>query len=251
MKIQKSFIKIVKFFLRKAKLEIHRRNNHLVPEYPPTPISKLVTSHSILDLAILERMGSVIPGMSDTSDLKILSALCFYQTQLGDVVEIGSWQGRSTIFLKYATDMSKNGKFFAVDNFKGNIGLEKDYVVDATDLSDLKSNFLRNMRNAGIKDILLIDKKSEEAVLSLKKQIRFLFIDGDHTPEGVRRDVTLFYPCLVESAIIVFDDFAPHVPGVMNIVMEYLSDGRFIEPLTYKNTLIVRKGHSLGKITTE
>lgn len=248
MKIQKSFIKIVKFLLRKAKLEIYRQNNHLVPEYPPTPISKLVTSHSILDLAILEKIGSVIPGMSDPSDLKILSALCFYQTQFGDVVEIGSWQARSTIFLKYATDMSKNGKFFAVDNFKGNIGLEKDYVVDATDLSDLKSNFLRNMLNAGIKDILLIDKKSEEAVLSFKKQVRFLFIDGNHTLEGVRRDVTLFYPCLVDSAIIVFDDFAPNVPGVMNIVMEYLSDGRFIEPLTYKNTLIVRKGPSLGKI---
>jgi len=210
-----------------------------------------VASHSILDLAILEKMGSVIPGMSNPSDLKILSALCFYQTQLGDVVEIGSWQGRSTIFLKYATDMSKNGNFFAIDHFKGNIGLEKGYVVDAIDLSDLKSNFLRNMLNAGIKDILLIDKKSEDAVLIFKKQVRFLFIDGDHTPEGVKRDIELFYPCLVESAIIVFDDFAPHVPGVMNIAMDYLSDGRFIKPLTYKNTLIVRKGQPLGKIATE
>ena len=245
MKVQKSLIKIAKYLLKKAKLEIRRRQDHLVPVYPSTPISKLVPSHSILDLAILEDMGNVIPGMSNPSDLKILSALCFYQTQLGDVVEIGSWQGRSTIFLKYATDMSKNGKFFAIDNFKGNIGLEKDYVVDAIDLSDLKSNFLRNMLNAGIEDISLIDEKSEEAVLSLKKQVRFLFIDGDHSPEGVMRDVTLFYPYLVDSDIVVFDDFAAHVPGVLNVAMEYLSDGRFIEPLTYKNTLIVRKGRLL------
>ena len=245
MIVQENLIKVVKYFLKKAKLEIRRTHIHDTSEHSPTPMSKLVPTRSILDLAILENMAHKIPGMSNPPDLKILSALCFYQTQVGDVVEIGSWQGRSTVFLKYATDSSNNGQFFAIDNFKGNIGFEKEYMVGASDLSDLKSNFLLNMRNAGIKDISLLDMKSEEAVLSLKKQIRFLFIDGDHSPEGVMQDVKLFYPHLVESAIVVFDDFAAHVPGVLNVATEYLSDGRFIEPLTYRNTLIVRKGTSL------
>jgi predicted O-methyltransferase YrrM len=244
MVVQENLIKVVKYFLKKAKLEIRRTYNQNTSELSPTPISKLVPTHSILDLAILENMANKIPGMSNSSDLKILSALCFYQTQEGDVVEIGSWQGRSTIFLKYATDSSKNGAFFAIDNFKGNVGFEEEYIVGTKDLSDLKSNFLLNMRNTGIKDISLLDMHSEEAVLSFKKQIRFLFIDGDHSPEGVMQDVKLFYPCLVESAIVVFDDFAAHVPGVLNVATEYLSDGRFVEPLMYKNTLIVRKGPS-------
>jgi predicted O-methyltransferase YrrM len=40
-----------------------------------------------------------------------------------------------------------------------------------------------------------------------------LFIDGDHTYEGVRRDFELYSPLVRGGGIIVLHDIAQHLPG--------------------------------------
>jgi hypothetical protein len=49
---------------------------------------------------------------------------------------------------------------------------------------------------------------SEEAAASIGRPIELLFIDGDHSYDGVRRDAELWLPRLMEGGIVMFHDVA-------------------------------------------
>lgn len=107
-----------------------------------SPYSKIeLKSKKIIDLEALAQISKSIPGMISPKSGQFLYTMCYMQQLKGDVVEIGSWQGRSTSFLARAVSNSQNGTFYAVDHFKGNAGKENYYVVGQKDLSDLKNNF--------------------------------------------------------------------------------------------------------------
>lgn len=196
----------------------------------------------IVDLEAISKIGATIPGMITTHSGRFLYSLCYLQSEEGDVVEVGSWQGRSTSFLARATSHSNNGQYYAVDHFRGNVGKEHYYVVEKDDLSDLKRGFLENVERIGLSaSVNLLDMTNVEAAKILKeKQIRFLFIDGDHTKDGVQRDIDLFFPMLVNGAIIVFDDFSKGFPGLIEALDNLLMQNRHSRVMSYANTLVLK-----------
>ena len=65
---------------------------------------------------------------------------------------------------------------------------------------------------------------------SFQKPIDFLFIDGDHSYDGVRTDVEAWFPKLSERALVLFHDIG-WATGVQRIVVEVvktraISEGR-------------------------
>lgn len=207
--------------------------------HPYTRIS--MRSRKIIDLEALANISLSIPGMITTRSGQFLYALCSMQELAGDVVEIGSWQGRSTSFLARAVHETGNGKYYAVDHFKGNVGKEDLYMVNKSDLSDLKDNFLANVGKLGMSNtVTLLDMPVEQAALSMSNvKIRFLFIDGDHSKAGVTRDIGLFFPKLIKGSIIVFDDFFEG-SGVAEAVDDLMEKHLFSSVFTYQNTLVVK-----------
>lgn len=199
-------------------------------------------SGPVIDLEKLALISESIPGMISPRSGQFLFALCYMQELTGDVVEIGSWQGRSTSFLARAVRHSSNGNFYAVDHFKGNVGKENYYVVGKEDLSDLEGNFLNNMKRIGLLDsVTLLNMPNDEAEKQLKEtRIRFLFIDGDHTKEGVEKDIQLFFPRLIPGAIVVFDDFSGHFPGLIDAVDKLIAGRKFSRVMSYHNTLVLK-----------
>lgn len=214
------------------------RADHMADPYSPVPLK---SGRRIVDADSLAKMSLSIPGMIDPSSGKMLYALCYMQREEGDVVEIGSWQGRSTSFLARAAKESGNGKFYAIDHFKGNVGKEHFYKVSRDDLSDLKTVFLSNMESVGLSgDINLLDMDNSSAAEKLAgTRIRFLFIDGDHTKRGVEKDISLFFPMLTERAIVAFDDFSANFPELVDAVDALLEHRKFSRVTSYENTLIV------------
>jgi predicted O-methyltransferase YrrM len=206
------------------------------------PCNSILKDKKIVDLERLVSISLSIPGMVTPQSGQMLYSLCVMQGVPGDVVEIGSWQGRSTSFLARAASESKNGRFFAIDHFRGNAGKEESYVVGKEDLSDLKNNFLENMRKLGLEsEVNLMDMPNSEAAIHFHpNQIRFLFIDGDHTAEGVSRDIELFFPKLCSGAIVVFDDFSNAFPGLLDVLDNLLKSKAITQRLSYKNTLVIR-----------
>ncbi|MGO8752589.1 MAG: class I SAM-dependent methyltransferase [Thermoguttaceae bacterium] len=115
-------------------------------------------------------------------------------------VEIGSARGCSTCYIGLALRQMGRGKLFAID----------PHAV--TDWNDSKStdtyDVLReNLRAFGVEDYVeIVRKYSAEAAEGWQHPIDMLFIDGDHSYDGVRRDWDLFMPHVREFGIVVFHD---------------------------------------------
>jgi len=199
-------------------------------------------SINIIDLEALAQISSSIPGMISPKSGQHLYTLCYMQELEGDVVEIGSWQGRSSSFLARAVINSKNGNFYAIDHFKGNVGKESFYQVGQKDLTDLEEGFLMNMKRIGLTEVVnLLNMSNEQAEKELKGiKIRLLFIDGDHTKKGVEKDIELFFPKLMEGSIVIFDDFSESAPGLLEAVDALLGKKKFSRMMSYYNTLVLK-----------
>ena len=128
-----------------------------------------------------------------------------------------------------------------MDHFKGNVGKENSYAVGKTDLSDLETNFLKNMERIGVlNSVQLLNMPNELAVKELENvNIRFLFIDGDHTKTGVEKDIELFFPKLMPGSIVVFDDFSSNFPGLIEAVDTLIEKNDFARMMSYLNTLVL------------
>jgi predicted O-methyltransferase YrrM len=115
-------------------------------------------------------------------------------------VEIGSAQGKSACYLGTALRENGFGKLYAIDPHT------------ATDWNDEGSidtyNIMKdNIRKFGLDDsIEIIRETSDEAAKRWDRPIDLLFIDGDHSYEGVRRDWETFSRFLTEFGVTVFHD---------------------------------------------
>jgi len=115
-------------------------------------------------------------------------------------VEIGSARGCSACYIGLALRQMGCGKLFAIDPHA------------ATDWNDSKSidtyDVMReNLRAFGVQDYVeIVRKYSPQAAEGWQHPIDMLFIDGDHSYEGVRRDWQLYMPHVREFGIVVFHD---------------------------------------------
>lgn len=143
-------------------------------------------------------------------------------------VEIGCWKGRSTAMMAVnIVNSGKSIKFDAIDHFKGS--QEHQPLTSITNES-LLSEFLKNIEP--VKDIvnLVVEDSSLAASRYLDKSIDFVFIDGDHSYEGVHKDIQAWLPKIKEGGIIAGDDFNNiDFPGVANAVIDFFSDVSLID----------------------
>lgn len=195
------------------------------------------------DFERLAQAAADIPSMLGRQSAFALYLLCYLQELRGDVVEVGCWQGYSTSFLATAARDSHNGMLHAIDHFRGNAGKEQFYVVDRTDLSDLREGFESNLRRLGVWDsVHLLDMPNEEAVRHLEGVgVRMLFIDADHSKAGVEKDIRLFFPLVSPGGLVVFDDFSAHFPGLVEAVDRLIKTQHLERVCCYQNTLVLRK----------
>jgi MMP 1-O-methyltransferase len=115
----------------------------------------------------------------------------------GNILEIGSYKGRSTCCL--ALGCFKNGcRVFAVDSFDG-----------GPNLPNVNSypEFMINLERLSVSEVV-----QPTADLSVKvaktwnRPIHFLFIDGSHLYDDVLCDFRSFFPHVVTGGLIAFHD---------------------------------------------
>lgn len=134
----------------------------------------------------------------------------------------------------------------AIDHFRGNPGKEQSYVVESPDLSDLEARCRAKIKRVGLSDRVRLHAADTESVVQVVRQsapsVRLLFIDGEHTPDAVRRDIELYAPLLSPGGSIVFDDYMPKFPSYARAIQEkVLNSGVFESAISYERTLAARK----------
>ncbi len=115
-------------------------------------------------------------------------------------VEIGSARGKSSCYIAWALHENGAGRLWAIDPHQPTAWNDQGSVNTYPIL-------VRHLRKLGLERHVSIERKtSQEAVRGWGRPIDLLFIDGDHSYEGVRRDWELFSPFVAPHGVVVFHD---------------------------------------------
>ncbi len=138
-----------------------------------------------------------------------------------NAVEIGSYYGASSCFIAEA--LSKKSKLYCIDTWENDKMINEGDDPNDENLKpkDTYNEFLINTKKYKRK-IISIRKWSTQAIDDVKKQIDkidFLFIDGDHNYEGVKKDWELYSPLLKSGSVIAFHDTG-WAKGVLKVIHE-------------------------------
>lgn len=115
-------------------------------------------------------------------------------------VEIGSAQGWSTCHVGLALRENVRGKLYAIDPHMPTAWNDPGAVASLPILQ-------HNLRMCGITPYVeVIRATSQEAARCWTHPIDLLFVDGDHSYEGVKRDWELFSPHLTPFGVAVIHD---------------------------------------------
>ena len=165
-----------------------------------------------------------IEGLITKNEMQTLVNLCVYGPTNGNVIEIGSYKGRSAIFLAKGCEVRNEGIVYAIDPLISN---NEEIIENIKEYKD-RIKFIR--------------KYSYEALASVpNNNIRLLFIDGDHEYEGVKKDIELYSPLLNKDGIIALHDFSLSGSGVVTAVMELIVGSQLYDNFVLSDSLFMAR----------
>lgn len=128
-------------------------------------------------------------------------------------VELGTWQGASAI--PVARSIARwGGTLTCVDTWAGELDDDGGSLGGKSPVMLLSC--ARAMVEAGVGAIVrLIPAMTADAALAWSEPIDFLYVDADHSYDGVRADLEAWVPHVIPGGLIVGDDYEhPRYPGV-------------------------------------
>jgi MMP 1-O-methyltransferase len=155
------------------------------------------------NLARVYTMADEVNGWLGRREGPYLYRLAKCASRLGVVVEIGSWQGKSTIWLAKGSESANGNEVYAIDPHVGGPDQEKIGLINV----NTEQAFRQNIRNAGLEGrVIAIVKPSVDALEGWHRTIGMLWIDGDHSYEAVAKDFYGWTPFVVEGGVIALHD---------------------------------------------
>lgn len=134
---------------------------------------------------------------------------------MGPILEIGSYCGRSTIWLAQAAK-EKQSLVFAVDHHRGSEEHQPGESHHDTELVDAKGDvdtltmFRRNIRLAGLEnEVIPVVTDSTRFARSWSGQLGMVFIDGGHSLSAALADFRAWAPRVLPGGILAIHDVFP------------------------------------------
>ena len=154
-----------------------------------------------------------IEGMISLREADLLYRLAGRANGCGCIVEIGSYRGRSTVAL---AEGASSSAIFAIEPhevFEGVLGGS----FGARD----RAHFYRAMLRSGAYErVRLVNLPGTVVAPGWSEPVALLWIDGDHSYEGVRGDWEAFKPHLAAGALVAFDDSIDERIGPHRLIAE-------------------------------
>jgi len=206
----------------------------------------------------IEALVKDVFGWTPIDQLYTLFNIAFLTVNLeGDIVEIGSWCGRSAVVLGLAARLSGNSRVYCADlfpekndwkqNSDGTYSFEvvingkryggnKDQTVwkEAFETQTSKiyekydrvfDCFQETVSKCGMQQVISAHRGDIASLLDTVGpdfKCRLAFLDGDHGLEAVRSDIRNIDKCLVPGGWICFDDAFTGYEGVNRAVSELI-----------------------------
>jgi predicted O-methyltransferase YrrM len=213
--------------------------------------------------ARIERLMQTVPGWTPADQLLALHLLATATAPLGgDILEVGSWCGRSTAILAHATQAAGIGRVWAVDLFptksdwqtdargdhsfvvningRSIIGCEKpiwdepfqrDIVPIYQRYDGILDAFQETMENEGVQQVVTPFVGTSEMFASTAPgdlKLRLAFLDGDHSYSSVCSDIDAAERFLMSGGWLCFDDaFAAYIEVDEAIRDRIFGSGRY------------------------
>jgi len=170
----------------------------------------------------------------------ILNIICKLY-DIKNYLEIGVHNGAS---MSYVVSENKSKNCIGIDLFEDCTG---HYVKDSITKQKSFDNISKNNINSTIK-LIQGNSTSKETINKLKEELKdnkidLLFIDGDHSYNGVKNDFLNYYSFVNNNGLIVLDDYCNKYPGIIKFVDESINNNNNFQILGIfdNNELIIRK----------
>ncbi|MCK4529072.1 class I SAM-dependent methyltransferase [candidate division WOR-3 bacterium] len=214
-----------------------------------------------------------IPGALDPIVGRALLGLSAYAPGIEPVIEVGSYLGRSTSYLALGSKIASKKGVYAIDMFPGvddwYLGSDGYYHIHGSnyyltkEVYNERSSFIykeggyQNMlelfkeiiKKVGLGDMVIPYRgTSSEFAQSVTtdSKFRMIFIDGDHTYEGVTQDIFSLVNLLREDGIICFHDYSENFPGVIKAVNKHIISSPDFSDFSLVGSLLIAKKHKKG-----
>ena len=155
-------------------------------------------------------------GMTTEKQLNVLENACRDVRHIkGEVIEIGCWEGKSTIRI---ANTLPTDKVLAVDTWKGNFNEDPNHeTVVAAKKRDVYSRFRENIQAGTKGNVIPIKMDCHEFENMYKSErlkesgrfddIKFLYIDACHDYKSVITTIRNLLPHMIKGGIMCGDDF--------------------------------------------
>lgn len=128
------------------------------------------------------------------------------------MIEIGSYAGESTeIFAQHFEYV------IAIDPYNENYD-PNDVTCSYAPLSEVLKAFEKRMKKYD--NVSLVQATSDDAVSSLTLKADFVYIDGLHTYDQIKKDIQNYRPLINKGGFIGGHDFYPVYQGVVDGIIE-------------------------------
>ncbi len=215
----------------------------------PLPLSASLLAKpamSEIELSALFRHADLIPGMCDQEKLCVLCEIARY-VPCGDVVEIGSWWGKSAFILARLAHCYSIGNLLCVDPWSNEHLVQHDEkgLVDngsaQVDAEEALMVFEMNLLPYNLNHINYLRMPSMEGAKHYREHrsattesfgttnyfghIAILHIDGNHSYAAVKADIVSWGGFVVKGGWIIFDDYIwPYGNGPQQAGDEFLEE---------------------------
>ncbi|HYV35955.1 MAG TPA: class I SAM-dependent methyltransferase [Gemmataceae bacterium] len=171
-------------------------------------------------------ISGAIKGWLTPSEMRALYTLAFDTSATSAIVELGAWQGKSTIMLAAGSSAGQNAPVFSVDYFNTIPNTGYAYGAHLSASQDYLENYRQNVEQVRFSaKITPVRSNTEVAGKTWEGlPVGLLFIDADHRYESVRCDFLAWAPRCVEGAWVAFHDYGqPEHSGVGKFVDQLLA----------------------------
>ncbi|MBP86059.1 MAG: hypothetical protein CMJ64_04975 [Planctomycetaceae bacterium] len=168
-------------------------------------LGKTLTEYVTAAPEIVKNVG----GYLSDREIRFLALLGGSRLADGEILEIGSFQGKSTVILAKAANLVGDARISAVDPLVVGEYNSPRELID------------KNLSDAGVKDFVDFHQMmSHELAPEWSQPLRLLWIDGDHSYVGASTDFNGFAHHLADGGIIAFHDTINFYDGSLRVFME-------------------------------